>query len=410
MIRMTERQQPLLKPAEPLLTNFDNLMRPYKMPIDASPVSAHKELYFTFAYVLKGRGVLSCNGIEADIREGSMLHLEIFSFYSIAADEPIELFVLPLGTMPCYTACRYILETSARPCAIEDNDHYRKNTFPVTQLREDCITYANSIVEKILAVSERGDSLCGYDILSLYHLLSSLPVDEPEMCFTFDDIDINWQVFNYILADPVGAALDEAARKFKLMKPEIDRRLRAVCGYSFKELKNYLMIAMMAQRFFYDDASIADIAKTIGFTSVSSMLKLFKKHFCMTPSEYRRRAARDYGSGLYMTPLVTKSLDYLEQHYRDNIALDDLAQHLQISKHLTNEMFMKYFGHDFYEVLQMIRIHAAGSLLEISDASVTDIAFLCGYDSVTTFLSHFKKWKHMAPSDYRKLSAAEYMA
>ena len=128
------------------------------------------------------------------------------------------------------------------------------------------------------------------------------------------------------------------------------------------------------------------------------------------PFDDRRRAARDYGSGLYMTPLVTKSLDYLEQHYRDNIALDDLAQHLQISKHLTNKMFMKYFGHDVDEVLQMIRIHAAGSLLEISDASVTDIAFLCGYDSVTTFLSHFKKWKHMAPSDYRKLSAAEYMA
>ncbi|WP_343660741.1 helix-turn-helix transcriptional regulator [Chryseobacterium sp.] len=90
-----------------------------------------------------------------------------------------------------------------------------------------------------------------------------------------------------------------------------------------------------------------------------------------------------------------ESHEYLDEEF----TLDQLASHLRISKADLSITFNKHLRSNFHEYTNRNRIqHFKQILLEDPSASVTDLAFQCGFKSKSTFYKYFKKEFDCLPS------------
>ena len=62
----------------------------------------------------------------------------------------------------------------------------------------------------------------------------------------------------------------------------------------------------------------------------------------------------------------------------------------------------RYYGKTPMQIINDIRINFAKKQLEITNYSVTDIAYESGYSSPSLFIKTFKKLTSFTPSSYRK--------
>ncbi|CAI8901719.1 helix-turn-helix domain-containing protein [Chryseobacterium sp. IT-36CA2] len=96
-----------------------------------------------------------------------------------------------------------------------------------------------------------------------------------------------------------------------------------------------------------------------------------------------------------ITSFYKESHDYLDEEF----TLDQLSSHLKISKADLSITFNKHLHSNFHEYTNRSRIqHFKQILQEDPSASVTDLAFQCGFKSKSTFYKYFKKEFHCLPS------------
>lgn len=98
---------------------------------------------------------------------------------------------------------------------------------------------------------------------------------------------------------------------------------------------------------------------------------------------------------------VNGAIDYINEHYSENIHIDDAAKALYLSTGYLSKLFTKVNGISFSDYLTLIRIEKAIIALLETDKSILDIAFECGFNSFPTFSRNFKKLCNCAPSEYR---------
>ena len=95
--------------------------------------------------------------------------------------------------------------------------------------------------------------------------------------------------------------------------------------------------------------------------------------------------------------------EYIDNHYAENISLNDVADQVQLSKNYVSAIFRKETGVNFLDYLTSKRIDEASKLLRKTNLSISDIAEKVGYTDVKYFSKMCKKNLGMNPSEYRKL-------
>ncbi|MBE7043545.1 MAG: helix-turn-helix transcriptional regulator [Ruminococcaceae bacterium] len=102
------------------------------------------------------------------------------------------------------------------------------------------------------------------------------------------------------------------------------------------------------------------------------------------------------------TLAVCRGVAYLEQHYAEEITLDQLARELGINRVYASQMFPKYLnGVTFTKVLSHIRLNRAIRLL--GKTSVAQAALESGFGSVRQFNRVFKEITGKTPREYHDL-------
>lgn len=94
---------------------------------------------------------------------------------------------------------------------------------------------------------------------------------------------------------------------------------------------------------------------------------------------------------------------YIDENYMNDISLDVLADLVGYSKFHFSRIFRQYNNISYLCCINQKRIKAAEILLHDPQISITDVAMLSGFLSLTTFNRIFKEIKHCTPSDYKKL-------
>ncbi len=103
------------------------------------------------------------------------------------------------------------------------------------------------------------------------------------------------------------------------------------------------------------------------------------------------------GAGLY-----SQILAYIQEHYRENIGANEIAEALGISYSYTRKIFKEHSGVSPSDYIHQLRIQDAKRILMESSKPVIQIAEEVGYNNDQSFLRAFKKWVGMSPAVYRK--------
>jgi AraC family transcriptional regulator len=98
---------------------------------------------------------------------------------------------------------------------------------------------------------------------------------------------------------------------------------------------------------------------------------------------------------------IERAREYILQHFREDISLEQLATHCHVSPFHFTRIFKSVLLTSPHKYLSEVRLHHGRLLVETTNAPVTDIAFDCGFSSAEHFTTAYKKMFGQPPSVHR---------
>jgi AraC-like DNA-binding protein/ligand-binding sensor protein len=126
------------------------------------------------------------------------------------------------------------------------------------------------------------------------------------------------------------------------------------------------------------------------------LLEIFAKHLSVMANQIL------VGQENEEPPLIVRAKLFIGEHQAESLSLDQLAHTLNISTFYFCKMFKKATGLTFTEYLSRARIERAKNLLLNPNVRVSEVAYDCGFISLTHFNRTFKRVVGKSPTVYRR--------
>jgi len=99
---------------------------------------------------------------------------------------------------------------------------------------------------------------------------------------------------------------------------------------------------------------------------------------------------------------IQKAIVYISAHYREDIKIEKLASLCHLSPNHFRRLFGRAIGLSPIQYLNTVRITMASTALLQNKDSISNIAYDCGYDSISSFNRQFKTQTGISPREFRK--------
>ena len=99
--------------------------------------------------------------------------------------------------------------------------------------------------------------------------------------------------------------------------------------------------------------------------------------------------------------LVHEAERYIDNHYEQQISLDEVAKRVHVSPAYLSRIFKEERGESFVKYLNRIRMREAKQLLSKTQLDIGDIAIRVGFRNQNYFTTVFRKREGLTPTDYR---------
>jgi len=101
---------------------------------------------------------------------------------------------------------------------------------------------------------------------------------------------------------------------------------------------------------------------------------------------------------------LQKTLDYIEEHIKEEITLEQLSALCFYSTHHYHRVFQSVIGIPVADYIKKRKLSVAAGEIIGTDKKIIDIALNYGFNSHETFSRAFKRIFDITPNDYRKLN------
>lgn len=105
---------------------------------------------------------------------------------------------------------------------------------------------------------------------------------------------------------------------------------------------------------------------------------------------------------------IETAKEYITQHFTEDISLTDIAAACHVSPFHFSRVFKIFTSYAPYQFLLNVRLKHAEMLLKNTSMTVTDIAFLSGFNGIENFSAAFRyKYQH-SPEKYRNTNRVTF--
>ena len=157
-------------------------------------------------------------------------------------------------------------------------------------------------------------------------------------------------------------------------------------------------LANLIQRFRYEFISGSAVGSIVARIHLAEILM---KLMAANPGKKNKKnassAKTDYGKQR-RSWLFEKAKEYLENNYRHPIALEDIANGLNVSTYHLSHIFSRESDFSLFEFLTRIRMKKARSLLEDGLMTVSQVAYSVGYKNSNYFSKVFHRYFGFPPN------------
>lgn len=167
-------------------------------------------------------------------------------------------------------------------------------------------------------------------------------------------------------------------------------------------LKGKVIVEATDQFSMYDEFMIKNWLRDINESNGSELVSLE-----MCARLFRMSISNGQGKDNLLLPtqglsLVEQIAIYIAQNYSRPLSVSDIGKSVGLHPDYANSIFKKVFGYTLHEYIINERIAHAQRKLVLSELSITEIAFDCGFNSINRFNAAFYKINACNPREYRK--------
>ncbi len=99
---------------------------------------------------------------------------------------------------------------------------------------------------------------------------------------------------------------------------------------------------------------------------------------------------------------VNKIVRFIQKNYRNKIELQEIAEHLHVTKSYMCRFFKKETGDTIVNYTNRVRINNSKLLLADKNIPLADVALLCGFEDQSYFTKVFRGYVGVTPLKYRE--------
>lgn len=99
---------------------------------------------------------------------------------------------------------------------------------------------------------------------------------------------------------------------------------------------------------------------------------------------------------------IQRAIEYMNQHFSEDISLDQIADHIYLSKCYFHRLFTQTVNCTPHTYLNTIRLQHAKELLRNTQLPVQDIASKVGFGNYSHFIQMFKQHEGITPYAFRR--------
>ncbi len=103
--------------------------------------------------------------------------------------------------------------------------------------------------------------------------------------------------------------------------------------------------------------------------------------------------------------IIEKADLYILEHYNEDISLDEIAKHVNLSSYYFSRFYKNSTGTSFSDKMVTVRMEKAKVLLKREDLSIKDVSYMVGYVDPNYFSKIFKKSTGYNASEYKKMNS-----
>jgi len=132
------------------------------------------------------------------------------------------------------------------------------------------------------------------------------------------------------------------------------------------------------------------------YEAMVRLLEIFAKHLSVMANQILVEKNNEE------PPMITRAKRFIGEHQAETLSLDQMAKALNVSTFYFCKMFKKATGLTFTDYLARTRIERAKNLLLNPNVRVSEVAYDCGFISLTHFNRIFKRIVGQSPTEYRR--------
>ncbi len=152
------------------------------------------------------------------------------------------------------------------------------------------------------------------------------------------------------------------------------------------------------------DSLIAASKKTDDFQRIVETKKLAYEFFIILTKRYVKNVSgeEDYKKQFKKLDTFHHIIDYLDEHYVEDISVTELATRFNMSGSYFAHFFKQYAQKSVIEYINETRILHAKNFLEKEELSISEIALKVGFSDINYFSRKFKAVAGITPTEYKK--------
>ena len=117
--------------------------------------------------------------------------------------------------------------------------------------------------------------------------------------------------------------------------------------------------------------------------------------------------SESYGNLLFMEQInvpdkITLVQKYIHENYMRRLNVESVARRFYLSPNYFSRLFRRTLGTGFNSYLNCYRVEKAREMLLETDLSISEIAFVCGFGSISQFNRVFRDVAHRSPGEVRR--------
>ncbi len=186
--------------------------------------------------------------------------------------------------------------------------------------------------------------------------------------------------------------------KFSLFKSAFDKQISA----KDIQISDNKLAGMLFEQIIKEYSTRLNPANDAATSYLLSILNVLNEN-----ERYKNKEEFRFFAGSRYSELSQKVIRYLENHYNEEVSLDELAKNLNRNKSHLCVAFKKDTLLTIFDCLNMIRVRRAAELIVYGEDNLTQVANKCGFASVSHFNRVFLKYVGITPGQCRRAYPAD---